>query len=169
MTLLLRIARLIALATWVGGLIYFGFIANVAFTPGVLADAHQSGQLVRAALIALHHIGLIAGLLYFLLTLALLATQGDTHPARAGELVLIIAMLVVTLYSQFSVIPRMEADRLSLGGDVASTAPDLPAHIHFDRLHRLSVRLEGAVLIEGLLLLALAPVHGRDDFDRFAD
>jgi hypothetical protein len=30
------------------------------------------------------------------------------------------------------------------------------------------VRLEGAVLIEGLMLLAMAGVHGRDDFDRFA-
>ena len=167
MTFLLRILRSIAIASWVGGLVFFGFVAKVAFT--TLPDAHTAGTIVRGSLIELHHIGLIAGLAYFLLTLALLATQGDTHPARAGELVLIIAMLSLTLYSQFSILPRMESDRLALGGDVTTTSENAPARVHFERLHRLSVRIEGAVLIEGLLLLILAPIHGRDDFDRFAD
>jgi len=116
----------------------------------------------------LHHLGLVAGMIYFFITLGLLATQGDTHPARAAELALIIAMLGLTLYSQYSILPRMEADRASLGGDVATSPTDAPAHIHFDRLHSLSVKVEGAILIEGLLLLVLAPIHGRDDFDRFA-
>jgi len=167
MTFLLRILRSIAIASWVGGLVFFGFVAKVAFT--TLPDAHTAGTIVRGSLIELHHIGLIVGLAYFLLTLALLATQGDTHPARAGELVLIIAMLSLTLYSQFSILPRMESDRLALGGDVTTASENTPARAHFERLHRLSVRLEGAVLIEGLLLLILAPIHGRDDFDRFAD
>jgi hypothetical protein len=35
-------------------------------------------------------------------------------------------------------------------------------------LHHVSVKVESAVLIEGLLLLAMASIHGRDDFDRFA-
>ena len=165
MTTILRILRLIALASWVGSLIFFGFVAKVAFT--TLSDPHQAGAVVRGTLIDLHHLGFVAGLIYFIITLALLATQGDSHPARAGELALIVAMLALTAYSQFSVMPRMEADRLALGGDVTPATQTAPAHIHFDRLHHLSVRLEGAVLIEGLLLLALAPIHGRDDFDRF--
>lgn len=165
MTTLLRTLRLIALATWVGGLVFFGFVASVAFT--TLATA-QAGMVVRGSLIALHRIGLVAGLVYFVITLALLATQRDTHPVRAAELALVIAMLVLTAYSQFSIMPSMEADRISLGGDVSTSSPDTPAHKHFDRLHNLSVKLEGAVLIEGLLLLAFAAIHGRDDFDRFA-
>jgi hypothetical protein len=124
--------------------------------------------IVRGALIALHRIGMVAGLVYLLCTLALLATQRDTHPIRAAELVLVLVMLALTGYSEFSVIPRMEADRVSLGGDV-STAPDeSPAKKHFDRLHKVSVKVEGGVLVFGLLLLAMAGVHGRDDFDRFA-
>ena len=78
-----------------------------------------------------------------------------------------ISMLALTGYSQLSVMPRMETDRLTLGGDVTKAAADMPAKEHFERLHRLSVKLEGAILIEGLILLALAAVHGRDDFDRF--
>jgi putative copper export protein len=165
MTTLLRTVRLIALAIWVGGLVFFGFVAQVAFSN--LATP-QAGMVVRGSLLALHRIGLVAGLVYLFATLGLLATQRDTHPIRAAELALVIAMLSLTTYSQFSVIPSMEADRLSLGGDVAAAPKDAPAARHFDRLHNLSVKLEGAVLIEGLVLLALATIHGRDDFDRFA-
>lgn len=166
MTTVLRVLRLFALAAWVGGIVFFGFVAKVAFTS--LPDAQEAGIVVRGSLISLHQLGLCAGLVYLLVTLALLATQRDTHPVRAAELALVIAMLALTAYSQFSIIPRMERDRLALGGDVAKAPVDAPEHKHFDRLHNLSVKFEGAVLIEGLLLLAMAAIHGRDDFDRFA-
>ena len=166
MTTLLRILRLIVLALWVGGLAFFGFVAYVAFQ--VLPDPHQAGAVVRGSLIMLHRLGFATGLIYLIVTLGLLATQRDTHPVRAAELALIIAMLGLTTYSQFSVIPKMEADRISLGGDVDKSPKTDPAHQNFDRLHDLSVKLEGAILIEGLLLLAMAAIHGRDDFDRFA-
>lgn len=166
MTTAFRIVRLYALAAWVGSLFFFGFVASIAFS--TMPDAHLAGIIVRNALAALHHIGLAGGLIYLFFTLALLGTQRDSHPVRAAELVLVILMLLLTAYSQFSVMPRMERDRISLGGDVAQTSPDTPARRHFDRLHRISVRVEGAVLIEGLLLLGMAAIHGRDDdFDRF--
>jgi hypothetical protein len=166
MTTVFRIVRLYALAVWVGGLVFFGVVAAVAFK--ALPDVQEAGLVVRGSLIALHHLGMAAGIVYLLFTLALLATQRDTHPIRAAELALVIAMLALTGYSEFSVIPRMEADRLALGGDVTKAPLDSPAREHFERLHAVSVRVEGAVLIEGLLLLGMASVHGRDDFDRFA-
>jgi putative copper export protein len=166
MTTLLRVIRLISLAVWVGGLAFFGFVASIALQ--TLPDPHQAGAVVRGSLIMLHRLGLAAGAIYLIVTLALLATQRDSHPVRAAELALVIAMLALTAYSQFSVIPKMEADRIALGGDVDRSPKDDPAHRQFDRLHDLSVKLEGAILIEGLLLLAMAPVHGRDDFDRFS-
>jgi hypothetical protein len=166
MTTVFRIVRLYALAVWVGGLVFFGFVAAVAFK--ALPDVQEAGLVVRGSLISLHHLGMAAGIVYLLFTLALLATQRDTHPIRAAELALVIAMLALTGYSEFSVIPRMETDRLALGGDVTKAPLDAPAREHFERLHNVSVRVEGAVLIEGLLLLGMASVHGRDDFDRFA-
>ncbi len=166
MTTVFRIVRLIALAIWVGGLVFFGFVAAVAFT--TLPDAHSAGTMVRGALIALHHIGMVAGIVYLLFTLALLFTQRDSHPVRVVELLLVLTMMGLTGYSEFSVIPRMERDRLSLGGDVTKAAPDAPALVHFNRLHKVSVRVEGAVLLLGLVLLGLAPLHGRDDFNHYA-
>jgi hypothetical protein len=166
MTTVLRIVRLIALAIWVGGLVFFGFVANVAFTS--LSDTHQAGIVVRGSLVALHHAGLVAGIVYLIVTLALLGTQGDSHPVRAAELAVVLAMLMLTAYSQFSIIPRMEKDRLALGGEITPATANVPEHQHFDRLHKLSVKFEGAVLIGGLLLLGMSVIHGRDDFDRFA-
>jgi len=165
MTTLLRSIRLLALAVWVGGLAFFGFVAYIAFQ--TLSDPQQAGAVVRGSLIMLHKLGLGAGLIYLIVTLALLATQRDSHPIRAAELALAIAMLTLTAYSQFSVIPQMESDRVTLGGDV-DKAPATDSHReHFERLHQLSVKLEGAILIEGVLLILMAPIHGRDDYDRF--
>ena len=133
-----------------------------------MPNAHQAGTVVRGTLLVLHRIGLFAGCIYLFFTLALLAMQHDSHPARAGEIVLIVSMIALTLYLQQSVLPRMETDRLTAGGDVDAAPVNLPARLHFERLHRVSEKLEGTVLFEGLALLCLAPVHGRDVPDRFA-
>ncbi|HLI78197.1 MAG TPA: DUF4149 domain-containing protein [Acidobacteriaceae bacterium] len=159
MKLTFRALRLIALALWVGGIVFFLAVANVAFKS--MPDTHLAGIIVRGSLIALHRIGLFAGAIYLFFTLALLATH-DSHPVRAAEMALIISMMALTLYLQQSVLPHMETDRLTLGGDVQATSPDLPAHKHFDRLHTLSTRIEGAILLEGLVLLCLAPIHGHE-------
>ena len=156
MKLTFRALRLIALALWVGGIVFFLAVASVAFK--TMPDTHLAGIVVRGSLLALHRIGLFAGAIYLFFTLALLATH-DSHPARAVELVLVISMMALTLYLQQSVLPHMETDRLTLGGNVQTTSPDLPAHRHFDRLHALSTRLEGTILLEGLALLCLAPVQ----------
>ncbi len=164
MTAAFRILRSIALSAWTGALFFFGFVAQVAFTH---LSTHDAGEVVRGSLSALHHIGLVAGAVYFFFTLLLLGTQRDTHPARAIELVLVVAMMSLTAYIQLSIMPRMERDRLALHGDMSPATASDPAHRHFDRLHNLSVKLEGAVLIEGVLLLCLAPIHGRDEVYRF--
>lgn len=162
-----RILRLIALAIWVGGIAFFAFaVAPVAFK--TMPDAHQAGLIVRGTLLVLHRIGLFSGCVYLFFTLALLATQHDSHPARAGEIVLVVSMIALTLYLQQSVLPRMETDRLTLGGEVNTAPGDIPARLRFERLHRASEKLEGTILFEGLALLCLAPIHGRDIPDRFA-
>lgn len=159
MTTLLRILRLYSLALWAGGEVFFVLVAGIAFS--VLPDAHSAGMVVRGSLMALHRIGIGAGVVYLLATLALLAMRRDTHRARAAEVALVGVMLAVTLYSQMSVIPRMENDRMSLGGDVAQVSKDNPVRHDFNRLHSLSVNLEGAVLLCSLVLIALAPIHDR--------
>ncbi len=165
MTSFFRVLRLFSLVAWVGGLIFFVVaVTRVAFE--TMPDAHTAGIIVRGTLVALHHIGFIAGLIYLISTLTLIATQRDSHLARAVEVLIVIVMMAVTGYSHFSVLPRMETDRLTLGGNVDVAPADAPARTHFERLHKVSVKLEGTVLIGGLLLVCLSPLPRRDDLDR---
>ena len=158
MTTFLRILRLYPLALWVGGEIFFVVVAGISFS--VLPDPHTAGLVVRSALIALHRIAFGAGAVYLLVTLGLMARR-DRGNVRLVEIVLVAVMLGLTLYSQAGVIPRMEKDRLSLGGDVTTAPADNPARVEFDRLHKRSVNLEAAVLVGGLVLIALAPLEER--------
>lgn len=159
MTTLLRILRLYPLALWVGGEVFFVLVAAIAFS--VLPDKHTAGLIVRSALMDLHRIGIGAGVVYLVATLGLMTMDRTGQRVRFVEIVLVAAMLLLTLYSQLGVIPRMETDRLSLGGDVTAAPADNPARLDFDRLHQRSVSLEGAVLVGGLVLIALAPIEQR--------
>lgn len=158
----LRAIRLTALALWVGGLVFFVVVASVAFR--TMPDAHFAGLIVRGSLLSLHRIGLVAGAIYLFCTLGLLAL-GDTFVARAAEALLVAAMLAATLFLQQSVLPRMETDRLTMGGDVQGTPESNPARQRFDHLHNVSTQVEGFVLFGGLVLLCLAPLHGESRRD----
>ena len=63
-------------------------------------------------------------------------------------------MLALTLVSQFGIIPRMDTLRASLG-DVRSAPIDNPDRVQFDALHLWSTRVEGAVLLLGLIVVYL--------------
>ena len=117
MTTSFRAIRLIALAVWVGSIAFFAFaVAPVAFK--TMPDTHLAGLIVRGTLLVLNRLGLGTGAVYLFFTLALLASQHDSHPARAAEIVLVVSMMALTLYMQQSILPRMETDRLTLGGEV---------------------------------------------------
>ena len=154
-----RILRLYAIALWVGGLIFFVVVAQVAFTN--LPTTHEAGMVVRGSLIAIHHIGIGTGLLYLLATTALRFLNRNAQGLYIAESLLVIAMLLLTYYSQDSIIPRMERDRMALGGEVTDATKATPEHIEFDRLHNLSTQVEGGVLLCGLIVLALAAVPRR--------
>ena len=146
----LRALRLYAIVAWVGGLAFFAFVvAPVAF--GSLPSAHQAGLVVGGTLRVLHWIGLIGGLVFCLAT-GWLWLWAEV-PARVGfarEVVLTALMLVVTAYSQFRVLPAMEVDRALAGGEAETASLENPGRVDFERLHRLSERLEGFVLLCGL-------------------
>ena len=59
-------------------------------------------------------------------------------------------MLIVTAYSQFRILPAMERDRALAGGEVETASLDNAGRVDFERLHGLSEKLEGFVLLCGL-------------------
>ena len=107
--------------------------------------------MVGGTLRVLHWIGLIGGGVFCLAT-GWLWLWAEV-PARIGfarQLVLTAVMLVVTAYSQFRILPAMEVDRALAGGEVETASLENPGRVDFERLHRLSERLEGLVLLCGL-------------------
>ena len=150
---ILRFLMLLSLVAWIGGLIFFAFVlAPTAFQ--VLPDTHLAGNVVGRALGKLHWIAIIAGIVFLLSSLIYSSiTQGTAH-VFAMRHILICLMLALTLLSQFWIIPRMDTLRAQVG-DFAQVPPTNPARVQFDALHVWSTRVEGAVLILGLLAVFL--------------
>jgi uncharacterized membrane protein len=149
----LRFLMLLSLVVWIGGLIFFAFVvAPTAFQ--VLPNTHLAGNVVGRALGKLHWIAIIAGVVFLLSSLLYsYLAQGTAH-IFAMRHILICLMLVLTLVSQFWIIPHMDTLRARVGDFAAVPLTD-PARVQFDALHVWSTRVEGAVLILGLIAVYL--------------
>ena len=142
---------LLTLVCWIGGLIFFAFVlAPTAFQ--VLPNTHLAGNVVGRALGKLHWIAIFSGIVYLISSLLYSRLTDGTAHLFAGRHVLICLMLALTLLSQFGIIPRMDTLRASVG-DRASVPIDNPARVQFDALHVWSTRVEGAVLLLGLVVV----------------
>jgi polyferredoxin len=149
MTTVWRFLKVFTLGTWVGSMIFFGFVAGVLFSQ--LKNIDEAGNIVAVLILQLHLTGIIAAVIY--LAVALIAARswrGLVTPAA----ILVELMLLVTLVSQLWIMPTMQNLRTQMGSYM-KTAANNPLRLHFDHLHVISVRLEGAVLIAGIVALFL--------------
>jgi uncharacterized membrane protein len=144
---------LLSLIVWIGGLIFFAFVlAPTAFQ--VLPNTHLAGDVVGRALGKLHWIAIVSGIVFLLSSFVYSRQTDGTVHVFAARHVLLCVMLALTLLSQFWIMPRMDALRASVG-DFSSVPLDNPARIHFDALHAWSTRVEGTVLLLGLVVVYL--------------
>jgi uncharacterized membrane protein len=149
----LRFLMLLSLICWIGGLIFFAFVlAPTAFQ--VLPNTHLAGNVVGRALSKLHWIAIISGIIYLVSSLLYSRLTDGTAHVFAGRHVLLCLMLALTLVSQFWIIPRMDTLRAQVS-DFSSVPIDNPARVQFDALHVWSTRVEGAVLLLGLVVVYL--------------
>ena len=145
-----RFLQYFSLGTWVGSIVYF-----IVFTQGIFPVVNNNdltGLLVGYALGRLHVMGIVAGVVYLLSTLAAEKSVGGLVQPAA---LLVFLMLVLTMISQYGVIARMDLLKVQMGS-VSATPPESALRVAFDRLHAYSVRLESAVLVSGLVALFLA-------------
>jgi uncharacterized membrane protein len=150
----LRFLMLLSLIVWIGGLIFFAFVlAPTAFQ--VLPSTHLAGNLVGRALGKLHWIAIGSGIVFLASSLLYNRLVDGTSNLFTARHVLICLMLGLTLISQFWIIPRMDTLRAQVA-DFASVPVDNPARVQFDALHVWSTRVEGTVLLLGLVVVYLA-------------
>ena len=149
----LRFVMVLSLVVWIGGLIFFAFVlAPTAFQ--VLPDTHLAGNVVGRALGKLHWIAIVSGIVFLVSSLLYSRLTDGTAHFFAMRHVLICVMLGLTLFSQFWIIPRMDTLRASVG-DFAKVTLNNPARVQFDALHVWSTRVEGAVLLLGVVVVFL--------------
>ncbi len=150
---ILRYLMFLSLVVWIGGLVFFAFVlAPTAFQ--VLPNTHLAGNVVGRALGKLHWIAIISGIVFLVTSLLYSRLTSGTAHLFAMRHVLIVLMLGLTLFSQFWIIPKMDTLRASVG-DFAQVPLTNPARVEFDKLHIWSTRVEGAVLILGLVVIYL--------------
>jgi len=110
-----------------------------------------AGVIVGYSLARLHILGIVAGCLYLIATVAVeKSILAIVRPAG----LLVFLMIICTMVSQYGIIARMDVLRDQMGS-VAATPAESPLRVAFDRLHQYSVRLESAVLLSGLAALFL--------------
>ena len=150
----LRSVFWLALIVWLGSEVFFPIVAAVTFMT-LAPDTHLAGTIVGALLRILHEIGLAAGVVA-LIVLAVAPTARAFSPrAVIAPMVLLVAMIAGTAYSQFGIIPAMERDRIAAGGAIDVQDRTNPAVQHFNKLHDRSEHLEMAILLLGIASVAL--------------
>ena len=150
---LLRFVVWLSLIVWLGGVVFFAAVlAPTVFS--VLPTRHLAGNVVSRSLFVLHWMGIVSGFVFLASSiLCYRLSTGATHIFAARHLLMAL-MLALTLISQFGITPKMAALRSSMG-DIDAVSLTDPARIAFDSLHVWSTRLEGGVLLLGLVVVYL--------------
>ncbi len=116
----LRFLQIFSLGAWVGSIVFF-----IVFTAGIFPVVNNNdltGALVGYALGRLHVMGIVAGVVYLLATVAAEKSFGALVQPAA---LLVFLMIVCTMASQYGVIARMDALKLQMGS-VDATPPVIP-------------------------------------------
>jgi hypothetical protein len=137
---------LLALVCWLGGMVFFSiFTAPVLFR--VLARA-EAGRVVSEIFPRYYLLGYIAGALALALAVYFCVLRSGRLWWGLSAVALALA-LGMTFYAGAILRPRIDAVRLV----AEEPNPDAARKAEFDRLHRLSVSLNGGVMVLDLLAL----------------
>jgi MFS family permease len=137
---------LLALGCWLGAMVFFSFItAPTLFTRLPIAEA---GKVVAGIFPRYYLLGSILGAIALALAAYFAAVRGARGWWSTAAFALAIA-LALTLYAGFVVRPRIDAIRTVAEAE----RPDPAEKAEFDRLHRLSVMLNGAMILLDLAAL----------------
>lgn len=146
MTVLIFI-YLLALVCWLGAIIFFSFFtAPIVFTRLPIAEA---GKVISAIFPRYYLLGYLAGATAFIIAIYLLLATRDARASWIAAVAAIGIALGCTFYAGMAIRPRVDAIRAV----AEEQNPDPVRKAEFDRLHRLSVTLNGAVLLLDLAAL----------------
>ena len=139
---LLRIASLLIVALWVGGLAVLGFVAAPQIFSTLETASPATGRMLAAEVFGAvftrfqHWAWLLGGLLIALLiTRALLGPRPRRLALRVWS---VLGMLALSIVTALVLAPRIDRIRLETNGAVAALPVSDARRIEFGRLHALS-------------------------------
>src|SRR5207253_3323904 len=128
----LRFLMTLALAVWLGGILFFSAGAAPAVLHSV-SDRALGGAIISEALTRLHWMGVVCGAIFLAASLAYSRIVRGDYQILSASKILVALMIALTLISQLAIMPRLAALR------AASSAA---AYADFAQLHRRSVSLD---------------------------
>ena len=154
MTQAVKWVYLVSLALWVGSIIFFSFF--VAPTVFKVLKPDDAARLQRALFPKYYLVGILCAGIGIVCVGLLVAERAFGKWPGVLSLVLLAVMGGTDLWLRQTVVPHMaeirkqRAEALSAGKE-----PDGAVEEEWKALHRLSVQLNGAVLLAGLVLVFL--------------
>lgn len=150
MTRSAHVVYFLSLAVWVGGLA--ALTAVVAPTLFRQTSRGAAGALFGPTLRAFGYVEMACAALLLVSSVVLWKLDPRAGWAENVRMALVAAMILLLFSYAFGVHPAIAEERARIAS--FETLPDGdPQRARFDRLHRWSVRLVGANLLAGLLLL----------------
>ncbi len=152
----LRFLKMLVLGLWLGSIFFFAaVVAPAAF--GVLPSHYLAGLVVSRSLANLHWLGTAFGLIFLLSAFIIAFVECGRNPFHRSNFLAVI-MIGITLLAHYTVEKKMLVLRESMGV-IDTVAKDDPRRVEFNRLHKYSTGLEGAVFVVGLALLYYTTKH----------
>lgn len=146
----LHFIYILGLVVWIGGIIFFSFFTAPAIFKTL--EREQAGEVVGVIFPSFYKIGYACSLLTLT---TLIASTGSVQDLRA---VFLLVMAVCTIYAGQVVGPKAR----ELKGQMKTEDDEVSVEsmkVQFDKLHTLSVRLNGTVLILGIGVLWITAMN----------
>jgi hypothetical protein len=153
MTQAIKWVYLVALATWVGSIIFFSFV--IAPTIFKVLKPEDAAKLQRALFPKYYLVGIICTGLSFVCVAVLLADRAFGKWPGILSLLLLAATCGTDLWLRQTVVPHMAEIREKRAAAQSAGTEDAVVDAEWKSLHRLSVQLNVAVLLCGFVLVFL--------------
>ena len=155
--LALRYVYVLALATWLGGMVVLGAVVAPTTFQVLQATDPATGRLLGGAVFGailsrFHYVAYGAGVLA-LLALTAMALLGPRPAAFAIRSSIVVVMLIVALYSGLVVLREINAIQQEVSGVPSSLPAGDARRVRFDELHQLSTELMMMNIVGALALL----------------
>jgi uncharacterized membrane protein len=154
MTPVVKWLYLVALAVWIGSIVFWSFVAAPALFRAL--GPEQAGQVVRRIFPTYYLLGMVAAAVGIVTVGILLGAGAMRTPVAVLSLLLLAGMGGLNLWMRQGVAPHMAVVRERVArARAADRVVDPELEAEWKGLHRLSVQVNGAVLLGALVLLFL--------------